>query len=180
MAARYGAETPVLSFVAILRKEWVAAGQNSSPWCNTSAGPSTEYSSPCSVMSSHAVGEASPIFGRPNHGLTGICIGGRGGKVLFVIVSAKRRACRSVSARTMIGSGLHFPFHIGSARLVGVSFQIRMTVIPPECGAPSIVRGRNRFKFVDSRSDGLSDSRLTHPIDRYPLSPRIRVLKKIL
>jgi hypothetical protein len=57
--------------------------------------------------------------------MTGIKSHRSGAKDLFVIAIAKHRASRSLSARTMIGSGLHF-FQIGSVGSVGVSFQMRM------------------------------------------------------
>ena len=48
------------------------------------------------------------------------------GKYLSVFNTAKCRASASFWARMMIGSGLQ-SFHIESARLVGVSFQMRIT-----------------------------------------------------
>jgi hypothetical protein len=46
-------------------------------------------------------------------------------KVFIVFNFAQSRASASLSARTIIGSGLHF-LHIGSVSFVGVSFQMRI------------------------------------------------------
>ena len=81
-------------------------------------------------MSSQEVGpglEASILY-RPQ-GLTGIGRPEVAAKVFIVFNSAQSRASASLSARTIIGSGLHF-FHIGSVRFVGASFQIRIQMFP--------------------------------------------------
>jgi hypothetical protein len=76
-------------------------------------------------MSSQEVGPGleSSILYRPQ-GLTGI---GRPevAAVFIVFNSAQSRASASLSARTIIGSGLHF-FHLGSVSFVGASFQMRI------------------------------------------------------
>jgi hypothetical protein len=77
-------------------------------------------------MSSQKVGRGreSSIFSPP-HGFTGIGRPRVAGKVFIVFNFAQSRASASLSARMIIGSGLHF-FHIGSVRFVGVSFQMRI------------------------------------------------------
>src|SRR5215469_2218280 len=63
-----------------------------------------------SVMSSQTVGTGpgSSIFLYPPHGLSDIGAPVIAGKNLSVFKTAKRRASDALSARTMIGSGLHF------------------------------------------------------------------------
>jgi hypothetical protein len=99
-------------------------------------------------MSSQIVGggAGSPIFLCPAHGLSAIGIPRTAGKYLRVFNTPKCRASRSPSARTMIGSGLHF-FHIGSSSSVGVSFQMHITLARLRSEKQSIVAS-NSFNFI--------------------------------
>src|SRR6516162_10862629 len=81
------------------------------------------------------------------------------GKVLVVLKTARCRPSDSLSARTIIGSGLHF-FQIGSSRLVGVSLRIRIFIPDAEPKMP-IVQG-NDFQSL-AAPDGAAQARRRRP-----------------